>query len=100
MRVFVAGGSDTIDIPLVQSLVRAGHQVTATTRSPAKQSRLQALGATAVVVDALDGVHSSAQCEPRRPRFIEVRVTDPAPNKSDVASKLQSVMKAVASRMP
>ena len=55
MRVFVAGGSGTIGIPLVQSLVRAGHQVTATTRSPAKQSRLQALGATAVVVDALDG---------------------------------------------
>jgi nucleoside-diphosphate-sugar epimerase len=55
MRVFVAGGSGTIGIPLVQSLVRAGHQVTATTRSPAKQSRLQALGATSVVVDALDG---------------------------------------------
>jgi nucleoside-diphosphate-sugar epimerase len=54
MRVFVAGGSGTIGVPLVRSLVVAGHQVTATTRSPDKQNMLRALGATPVVVDALD----------------------------------------------
>lgn len=54
MRIFVAGGSGTIGVPLVRSLVHAGHQVTATTRSPEKQDMLRALGATAVVVDALD----------------------------------------------
>lgn len=54
MRIFVAGGSGTIGVPLVRSLVDAGHQVTATTRSPAKQNMLRALGATPVVVDALD----------------------------------------------
>ena len=32
--------------------------------------------------------------------FIEVRVTDSAPAKTDMASKLQTVMKAVAARMP
>jgi nucleoside-diphosphate-sugar epimerase len=54
MRIFVAGGSGTIGVPLVRSLVQAGHQVTATTRSPEKQDMLRALGATPVVVDALD----------------------------------------------
>jgi nucleoside-diphosphate-sugar epimerase len=54
MRIFVAGGSGAIGVPLVRALVRAGHQVTATTRSANKQSILRALGANPVVVDALD----------------------------------------------
>lgn len=54
MRVFVAGGSGTIGVRLVRTLVAAGHQVTASTRSADKQSMLRALGATPVVVDALD----------------------------------------------
>ncbi len=55
MNVFVAGGSGTIGVPLVRALVAAGHRVTATTRSPGKASLLSELGATPVVVDALDG---------------------------------------------
>ena len=53
-RVFVAGGSGTIGIPLVRALVEAGHQVTALTRSADKQQSLRAQGATPVVADALD----------------------------------------------
>ena len=54
MNVFVAGGSGTIGVPLVRALVARGHRVTATTRSPEKTSLISALGATPVVVDALD----------------------------------------------
>jgi nucleoside-diphosphate-sugar epimerase len=54
VRVFVAGGSGTIGLPLVRSLVAAGHEVFATTRSPEKRAPIGALGATPVVVDALD----------------------------------------------
>jgi len=54
MNVFVAGGSGAIGVPLIRTLVAAGHQVTASTRSAANASRLQSLGATPVVVDALD----------------------------------------------
>ena len=54
MKVFVAGASGTIGIPLVRALVDAGHQVVALTRSPGKRSALEALGASAVVADALD----------------------------------------------
>ena len=54
MRIFVAGASGTIGIPLVRALVAAGHQVTALTRSPQKQDELRRLGATPAVADALD----------------------------------------------
>jgi nucleoside-diphosphate-sugar epimerase len=54
MRVFVAGASGTIGIPLVRALVAAGHQVTALTRSPGKQDELRRLGATPALADALD----------------------------------------------
>jgi nucleoside-diphosphate-sugar epimerase len=54
MRVFVAGASGTIGIPLVRALTAGGHQVIAMTRTPQKQSLLAHLGATPVVADALD----------------------------------------------
>jgi nucleoside-diphosphate-sugar epimerase len=54
MRVFVAGGSGTIGLPLVRALIREGHQVTALTRSPEKAAALHALGATPAVANALD----------------------------------------------
>jgi nucleoside-diphosphate-sugar epimerase len=54
MRVFVAGASGTIGIPLVRALVGAGHQVTALTRTADKQDGLRRLGATPALADALD----------------------------------------------
>ena len=54
LRIFVAGASGTIGIPLVRALVDNGHHVTALTRSADKQQPLLALGASPVVADALD----------------------------------------------
>jgi nucleoside-diphosphate-sugar epimerase len=54
MRVFVAGASGTIGVPLVRALVAAGHDVVAMTRTAEKQPMLRSLGATPVVADALD----------------------------------------------
>jgi nucleoside-diphosphate-sugar epimerase len=54
MNIFVAGGSGTIGIPLVRSLVAAGHQVTALTRSVSKHDELRSLGASVAIADALN----------------------------------------------
>lgn len=56
MRVFVAGATGVIGQRLVPRLVAVGHQVVATTRSPAKADSLRALGAEPAVVDGLDAM--------------------------------------------
>jgi len=60
MRVFVAGGTGVIGRRLVPQLVARGHQVTATTTSPAKLGLLAQLGAVGVVMDGLDAVSVGA----------------------------------------
>jgi 2-alkyl-3-oxoalkanoate reductase len=54
MRVFVAGATGAIGSRLVAQLLARGHEVIGTSRSPEKAERLRALGAEAVVLDALD----------------------------------------------
>jgi nucleoside-diphosphate-sugar epimerase len=54
MRVFVTGATGAVGRPLVSGLVAAGHEVTATTRTPGQAGRLREAGAGPVVLDALD----------------------------------------------
>ena len=54
MRVFVAGATGALGRHLVPMLVAAGHEVTATTRTPSKLAQLREAGAEPVVVDGLD----------------------------------------------
>ncbi len=54
MKIFVAGATGVVGTRLVPELARRGHDVTATTRTPAKLERLRQLGAEPVVLDALD----------------------------------------------
>jgi len=53
-RIFLAGASGAIGQPLVSLLVRAGHQVTGSTRTPEKAELLARLGATPLVVDVFE----------------------------------------------
>lgn len=54
MKVFVAGATGAIGRPLVRQLVAAGHDVTGTSRTPARAAAVATQGATGVVCDALD----------------------------------------------
>jgi nucleoside-diphosphate-sugar epimerase len=54
MRVFVAGATGALGRHLVPGLVAAGHEVTATTRTPGRVAQLREAGAEPVVVDGLD----------------------------------------------
>ena len=54
MRVFVTGATGALGQHLVPGLIAAGHEVTATTRTPGKAARLRAAGAAPVVVDGLN----------------------------------------------
>jgi uncharacterized protein YbjT (DUF2867 family) len=54
VKVFVAGASGAVGTAVVRELVIRGHEVTGLTRTASKRSRLEQLGASAVVADALD----------------------------------------------
>jgi len=75
MRVFVAGGSGAIGLPLVQALLAAEHQVTALTRSPQEQELLRRLGATPAVADALDAAALERAVVAARPTHVIHQLT-------------------------
>ena len=54
MRVFVTGATGALGRHLVPGLVAAGHEVTATTRTPGKVAQLREAGADPLVLDGLD----------------------------------------------
>jgi nucleoside-diphosphate-sugar epimerase len=75
MRVFVAGGTGVIGRSLVPHLVARGHQVTATTTSPAKLDLLARLGAEGVVMDGLDPAAVGEAVATARPDTIVNEMT-------------------------
>jgi nucleoside-diphosphate-sugar epimerase len=75
VRVFVAGGTGVVGRRLVPQLVARGHQVTATTTSPARLGLLEQLGADGVVMDGLDGVSVGEAVAAARPDAIVNEMT-------------------------
>ena len=54
MRVFVAGASGAIGVPLITQLIQQGHNVVGSYRTPGHGERISELGAEAVRLDLLD----------------------------------------------
>ena len=75
MKVFLAGGSGAIGVPLVRALVASGHQVTALTRSAANEPMLRELGATPAVADALDAAALQRVVMSARPTHVIHQLT-------------------------
>jgi nucleoside-diphosphate-sugar epimerase len=75
-RVFLAGATGAIGIRVARFLVEASYEVFGTTRSPGKVSRLEAIGAMPVLVDAFDQrAVAAAVCE-ARPHVVVQQLTD------------------------
>src|SRR5262249_20217057 len=55
MKVLVVGATGAIGTRLVPQLVARGHEVVGSSRSVDRAAQLRALGATPVILDALDG---------------------------------------------
>jgi nucleoside-diphosphate-sugar epimerase len=75
MRVLVVGATGSVGRQLVPQLVAAGHQVTGTTRSPAKADRLRAAGADPMVVDGLDAAATGEAVATAAPEVIVYEAT-------------------------
>jgi 2-alkyl-3-oxoalkanoate reductase len=70
MRVFVAGATGALGLPLVRRLVATGHEVVGLTRSQTKAGFLRDLGARATVGDALDASALRAAVVESRPDAV------------------------------
>jgi 2-alkyl-3-oxoalkanoate reductase len=75
MRVFVAGATGALGRYLVPELVAAGHEVTATTRTPGQVAQLREAGAEPVVVDGLDREAVIAAVRAASPEVIVHQMT-------------------------
>ena len=75
VKVFVAGGAGVLGRRLVPQLVARGHQVTATTTTPAKLGLLEQLGAEGVVMDGLDAVSVGEAVAKAQPDAIVHQMT-------------------------
>ena len=82
-RVFVAGASGAVGRRLVPLLLRAGHEVTGTTRSEEAAERLADLGVTPVVLDARDGAAVTSAIDAARPEVVIHQLTDLAGSTAD-----------------
>jgi nucleoside-diphosphate-sugar epimerase len=79
VKVFVAGGAGVLGRRLVPQLVARGHQVTATTTTPAKLDLLEQLGAEGVVMDGLDAVSVGEAVAKARPDALVHQMTGLSP---------------------
>jgi nucleoside-diphosphate-sugar epimerase len=75
MRVFVTGATGVLGRHLVPALVAAGHQVTATTTTPARAQRLRAAGAAPAIMDGLDRAAVLAAVRAAAPDVIVHQMT-------------------------
>jgi nucleoside-diphosphate-sugar epimerase len=76
VRIFVAGATGVIGRPLVKLLLGDGHEVTGTTRTPAKAGELARLGAIPVVVDVFNAVALKNAVTGARPDVVIHQLTD------------------------
>src|SRR5262249_53435062 len=75
MRVFVTGATGALGRHLVPGLIAAGHEVTATTRTPGKAGQLREAGAKPVIVDGLDRAAVIAAVRAAAPEVIVHQMT-------------------------
>jgi nucleoside-diphosphate-sugar epimerase len=75
MRVFVTGATGALGRHLLPGLVTAGHEVTATTRTPGKVAQLREAGTEPVVVDGLDREAVIAAVQAAAPEVIVHEMT-------------------------
>ena len=92
MRVFLAGAAGAIGRRLVPLLLRAGHEVTGTTRSAATASELARAGVVPAVLDVFDAPALIAAVSAAKPAVIIHQFTD-LPRQFDEARIVASYAK-------
>jgi len=94
MRIFVAGATGVIGVPLVRLLVSAGHEVAGMTRTPAKAALLRSLGAEPFICDVYDAEAVRRAVAAFEPDVVVNELTDLPDDvtliRSDVNARIRS----------
>ncbi|HZT15568.1 MAG TPA: NAD-dependent epimerase/dehydratase family protein [Gaiellaceae bacterium] len=93
MRVFVAGATGAVGVPLVRLLVSAGHTVAGMTRSPEGARTLAEVGAEPVVCDAYDGEGVRKAVEAFAPDVVVNELTDLPDREEEIDSARNARMR-------
>ncbi|HEX7105736.1 MAG TPA: NAD(P)H-binding protein [Acidothermaceae bacterium] len=87
MRVFVAGATGVIGLPMVRFLVDAGHTVAGMTRTPSKAQLIGDLGARAVVCDVYDADELRTAIVEFAPDVVVNQLTDLPDDAGEIPAK-------------
>lgn len=88
MKVFVAGASGAIGRPLIEQLMRNGHEVTGMIRSASGADRLRQFGAEPVQINAFDSTAVRAAVERAEPEVVIDELTSLPKNPADLLNAL------------
>lgn len=88
MKIFVAGATGTIGLPLVRALCTLGHEVTGMTRAGTGANRLRELGAQVSHVDAFDRQAVRAAIEAAAPDVVIDQLTWLPANPAEIIKSL------------
>ncbi|HTW75417.1 MAG TPA: NAD(P)-dependent oxidoreductase [Steroidobacteraceae bacterium] len=91
-RVFIAGASGVIGLPLCRLLVEDGWQVCGMTRTPGKVALLRSLGVRPVLVDAFDAQALHAAVAQAQPDVVVHQLTD-LPDALDPAQMMDAIVR-------
>ncbi|UDL88535.1 NAD(P)-dependent oxidoreductase [Mesorhizobium sp. PAMC28654] len=75
-RIFLAGASGAVGRRLIPQLLKAGHQVTGTTRLAAKAEQLRVLGVEPLVIDVFDANALLRAMASSKPDIVIHQLTD------------------------
>jgi nucleoside-diphosphate-sugar epimerase len=87
MRIFVAGATGAIGVPLVRRLVADGHTVAGMTRSETKMAALRELGAEPVICDVFDAAALTAAVAAFAPDAVIHQLTDLPDSAGDIPAQ-------------
>jgi nucleoside-diphosphate-sugar epimerase len=88
MKIFVAGATGAVGLPLVRALAAAGHRVTGMTRNGQGVDRLRELGASASIVDAFDANDVRAAISTAAPDVVIDQLTWLPANPADIVKSM------------
>ncbi|MCI0431425.1 MAG: NAD(P)-dependent oxidoreductase [Rhodospirillales bacterium] len=88
MKIFVAGATGAVGLPLVRALCTLGHQVTGMTRAGRAVDRLRELGAKASNADAFDPKAVRAAIEAAAPDVVIDQLTWLPANPADIIKSM------------